>query len=180
MSNIHRIIGFALWACIAMAGAASVQAQEVGRLKGVVTDAETAEPLPFVQVSFYRGDSSVRETYSDFDGVFESGPMHVGEYVMKVSTNGYYGQEKRVTIRPSGKWTEDVRLEADPSKQPDCPVIEMGHKPEIIIVVEKGTPPPPPPSHDMDVNRCGIGSALSPSVPPQQEYEKEGVRVVVE
>lgn len=179
MSNIHRIIGFTLWACFAMAGATSVQAQEVGRLKGVVTDAKTAEPLPFVQVSFYQGDSLVRGSMSDFDGVFESGPMFVGEYVMKVSTFGYYGQEKRVTLRSSGIWTEDVRLEVDPSHQNDCPVTEMGHKPEIIILIEEGNPPPPPPIHDMDVNRCGFGQDPYPDGPLQQEYEKEGVRVIV-
>ena len=168
-------------AAVALAGfaPAQVRAQEAGRLVGAVVDAKTLEPMPFVQVSLYQGDSLVRRTMSDFDGVFKSGPMPVGEYVMKVSTVGYHDVEKTVILRPSGFWMEDVHLEADPSKQVGCPVIEMGHKPEVVVAVEEETPPPPPPSHDMDVVRCGIASPLSSSVPPQQEYEKEGVRVVV-
>jgi hypothetical protein len=60
-----------------------------GTLKGVVTDAETGEPIPFAAVVAKIGDRQVAGTATDFDGNYTIKPLAPDNYDVYVSVVGY-------------------------------------------------------------------------------------------
>lgn len=83
-----------------------LSAQEKTRVKGTVTDAETGEPLPFVNISFV--DKNVGTT-SDFNGKY-SIETNWGSDRLQASFLGYEVQEKRV--EQGRNQTIDFKLES--------------------------------------------------------------------
>ncbi len=69
-------------------------AQATGTLKGKVKDAETGEPLPFVNVVAFAGDVQISGTTTDFDGNYTIKPINAGTYDILFSFVGY--NSKRV------------------------------------------------------------------------------------
>ncbi|MFZ6051921.1 carboxypeptidase regulatory-like domain-containing protein [Halocola ammonii] len=66
-----------------------------GSLEGTVTDAETGEPLPFVNVIVLKGGSQYSGGNTDFDGKYNIKPVDPGTYDVQFSYVGY--QSKKVT-----------------------------------------------------------------------------------
>ncbi|MFM1931533.1 MAG: hypothetical protein RL226_836 [Bacteroidota bacterium] len=66
-----------------------------GTLKGKVTDAETGEPLPFVNVVVFLNGNQITGANTDFDGEFTIKPIDPGTYDVMYSFVGY--NTKRVT-----------------------------------------------------------------------------------
>lgn len=64
-------------------------AQATGTLKGKVKDAETGEPLPFVNVVAFAGDVQISGTTTDFDGNYTIKPINAGTYDILFSFVGY-------------------------------------------------------------------------------------------
>ena len=66
-----------------------------GTLKGSVSDGETGEPLPFVNVVVFLNGNQVTGTNTDFDGNYVIKPINPGAYEVMFSFVGY--QQKKVT-----------------------------------------------------------------------------------
>jgi outer membrane receptor protein involved in Fe transport len=66
-----------------------------GTLKGKVTDAETGEPLPFVNVVVYLNGNQVTGANTDFDGEYTIKPINAGVYDILFSFVGY--NSKKIT-----------------------------------------------------------------------------------
>lgn len=60
-----------------------------GEIRGKVTDRETGELLPFVNVVVLRGDAQVSGGTTDFDGKYSIKPLSPGEYDIAVTFVGY-------------------------------------------------------------------------------------------
>ncbi|MCZ4409648.1 DUF4139 domain-containing protein [Cryomorphaceae bacterium 1068] len=60
-----------------------------GTLKGTLTDAETGEPLPFVNIILQQGNKQVTGSATDFDGNYTIKPIPSGVYDVLVSYVGY-------------------------------------------------------------------------------------------
>lgn len=65
-----------------------------GTLKGKVTDAETGEPLPFVNVVVFLNGNQVTGANTDFDGQYTIKPIAPGEYDILYSFVGYQTQRQ--------------------------------------------------------------------------------------
>ena len=66
-----------------------------GTLKGKIKDAESGEPLPFVNVTVYLNGNLVTGTNSDFEGNYVIKPISAGVYDVLFSFVGY--QQKKIT-----------------------------------------------------------------------------------
>ncbi|MCH2197486.1 MAG: carboxypeptidase-like regulatory domain-containing protein [Flavobacteriales bacterium] len=66
-----------------------------GTLKGKVTDAETGEPLPFVNVVVFLNGNQITGTNTDFDGEYTIKPIDAGTYEVLFSYVGY--NTKKIT-----------------------------------------------------------------------------------
>ncbi|MGB1032718.1 MAG: carboxypeptidase regulatory-like domain-containing protein, partial [Flavobacteriales bacterium] len=66
-----------------------------GTLKGSVSDGETGEPLPFVNVVVFLNGNQVTGTNTDFDGNYVIKPINPGTYDVMFSFVGY--QQRKVT-----------------------------------------------------------------------------------
>jgi hypothetical protein len=60
-----------------------------GTLKGTLTDAETGDPLPFVNIVLQQGNKQVTGSATDFDGNYTIKPITTGVYDVLVSYVGY-------------------------------------------------------------------------------------------
>ena len=71
------------------AGAGSLYAQQTGKIIGKITDKETKEPVPFVNVKIFSGGAIKGGGTSDASGFFSSSPLNPGVYNVEVSSVGY-------------------------------------------------------------------------------------------
>lgn len=67
----------------------------VSEIRGTITSSETNEPIPFANVSLFKGDEQIIGTTTDFDGAYTLKPVDAGNYSLQVSYVGY--QTKKVT-----------------------------------------------------------------------------------
>ncbi len=75
---------------IALAIALPIIAQSgSGTLKGVVTDGESGEPIPFAAVVAKIGDRQIAGTATDFDGKYTIKPLAPDKYDIYISVVGY-------------------------------------------------------------------------------------------
>ena len=71
-------------------GASALMAQVgSGSMKGKLTDAQTGEPLPFVNIVLEKEGVQVNGAATDFDGNYNIKPLEPGRYTVKVSYVGY-------------------------------------------------------------------------------------------
>jgi len=63
--------------------------EQPGSIKGKVTDAETAEPVPFANVILELEGSQVAATTTDFDGNYSLKSVETGNYDLIISSIGY-------------------------------------------------------------------------------------------
>ena len=108
--------------------------QEVakGCLKGVVTDAKTKEPLPFVNVVLMKDEKVVKGATTDFDGMFTVKPVPAGEYTFVVSFVGYKRFVREgICIKPTGFTVCDISLPRDTAA-----VLEGGIRERTATTIE--------------------------------------------
>lgn len=80
-----------------------------GIIKGKITDKETGEPLPFVNIMI---DGTTRGTTSDFDGNFKIVDLEKGQYTLKFSFVGYSPERVQNVSVKNGQFSFlDVQLE---------------------------------------------------------------------
>ena len=76
-----------------------------GELRGKLTDAETGEPLPFVNIVLQSGDQQVAGGSTDFDGKYIIKPIPPGSYNVLVSFVGYNAKQVQGVRINNGKIT---------------------------------------------------------------------------
>lgn len=82
-----------------------------GTLRGKISDKNTGEPLPFVNVVLERGGSQVTGGASDFDGQYDIKPIEPGTYDLVVTYVGYQPFRMQGVVINSNKITfQDVPL----------------------------------------------------------------------
>ena len=74
--------------CIVLTSWSLALAQQ-GRLKGVIKDKDTGEPIPFANVVLENGGTQVGGASSDFDGNYDINPIPPGTYDLKATFVGY-------------------------------------------------------------------------------------------
>lgn len=82
-------------------------------IKGKLTDSETGEPLPFVNIVLLKAGSSYSATQSDFDGNYSLVVPQLGAYDILISTIGYQSElHSAVQFDKPGLY-QSVRLNFD-------------------------------------------------------------------
>lgn len=99
-----------------------------GTLKGKLTDAESGEPLPFVNIVLQNGDQQIAGGATDFDGEYTIKPIPPGSYNVLVSYVGY-----------NAKRIEGVKINNSKITFLNIP-LESGIKLEEFEVVEYEVP----------------------------------------
>jgi len=74
--------------CIVLTSWSLALAQQ-GRLKGVITDKDSGEPIPFANVVLENGGTQVGGASSDFDGNYDINPIPPGTYDLRATFVGY-------------------------------------------------------------------------------------------
>ena len=74
--------------CIVLTSWSLALAQQ-GRLKGVIKDKDTGEPIPFANVVLENGGTQVGGASTDFDGNYDINPIPPGTYDLKATYVGY-------------------------------------------------------------------------------------------
>ena len=116
-------------------------AEATGKLKGIVTDLKTGEPLPFVNVMLWRDGKRVAAGGTDLNGCFLLNPVPIGEYTLTVVAFGYQGFEHKVYVRQGGITRFDLSLTASAAdsagqtKSSGVPVIEIGTSESIAGLI---------------------------------------------
>ena len=87
---------------------------ETGKINGIVSDIETGELLPFVNVVLKTMDNNIIQgTTSNYEGEYKIDNLKIGEYVVEISYVGYFTQNlNEVKIFDNSK----VQLDADLKK----------------------------------------------------------------
>jgi len=84
-----------------------------GALKGSLKDAETGEPLPFVNIVLQQGERQVTGSATDFDGKYTIKPLAPGSYDILVSYVGYNARKiEGVKINNNKISFVDIELES--------------------------------------------------------------------
>lgn len=83
-----------------------------GELRGKVTDEETGEPLPFVNIVLLQNGGQLNGTTTDFDGNYTIKPIKDGSYQLAVSYVGYQSVRIEGLLINTNKITfQDLQLE---------------------------------------------------------------------
>lgn len=77
-------------------------------LEGLVTDAETGESINGASITI---DSLSLTDFTEADGLYKTGTIEEGEYLMTVSRAGYITQERTITLSNGVLTEEDFQLE---------------------------------------------------------------------
>lgn len=96
-----------------------------GSLQGKLTDRETGEPLPFVNIVVQRGEAQIGGGATDMDGRYNIKPLSPGEYDIVVSSMGYQSQRITGVVINVNKITfKDIQLKPSAIDMKEFEVIE--------------------------------------------------------
>ena len=96
--------------CIVLASWSLALAQQ-GRLKGVITDKDTGEPIAFANVVLENGGTQVGGASSDFDGNYDINPIPPGTYDLRATFVGYNTVVMKGVVIPGNKITfQDILM----------------------------------------------------------------------
>lgn len=119
-------------------------AQATGTLKGKVTDADTGEPLPFVNVVAFQGTAQIAGTTTDFDGNYTIKPINAGTYDIVISFVGYNTQRQtgvNVTANKiafaNASLTSGVEIDAVEIVEYEVPLIDRDGGPSGATVTRE-------------------------------------------
>lgn len=110
MSKLMLLVLFILFACCSVS---FPQAEETGILSGIITDAQSGEPIPYVNIVLNRGRFGGA---TDQNGEFRIADLPRGSYLAQIRLIGYTAQEHAVVIE-AGKTTHvQVAMKAEAVK----------------------------------------------------------------
>ena len=96
--------------CIVLTSWSLALAQQ-GRLKGVITDKDTGEPIAFANVVLENGGTQVGGASTDFDGNYDINPIPPGTYDLRATFVGYNTYVVKGVVIPGNKITfKDIEM----------------------------------------------------------------------
>ena len=96
--------------CIVLTSWSLALAQQ-GRLKGVITDKDTGEPIAFANVVLENGGTQVGGASTDFDGNYDINPIPPGTYDLRATFVGYNTFITKGVVIPGNKITfQDIKM----------------------------------------------------------------------
>ena len=96
--------------CIVLTSWSLALAQQ-GRLKGVITDKDTGEPVAFANVVLENGGTQVGGASTDFDGNYDINPIPPGTYDLRATFVGYNTVVMKGVVIPGNKITfQDIQM----------------------------------------------------------------------
>ncbi len=102
-----------LFTLVLLLSSTLVLGQNVGWIKGTITDAQTNEALPFIKVKLMNSDSTFNTgVFSDYDGVYVFKGIQPGTYSLFFEGIEYKTAVFSVTVQPEKITFQDVKLEA--------------------------------------------------------------------
>ena len=147
--------------------------QQVGIIKGVVTDLKTHEPLPLVSVVVFKDSVQYAATVTDFDGKYKIQVPPGRGYDIKLMNYGYYTYVRTgIQVLPTGFTV--VEMELRPSGMPEEEVI-IGMMP----VIQVGGIDPHSSIYGPYDARYYFDRDINPGNPPSQGMLIDGVKVIV-
>jgi hypothetical protein len=102
---------------------------------GTIIDANTQEPIPFVNVVVKYGNRAVKGTTTDWDGNFVMKWLPADEYVIIVSSVGYQKLEQHIYVPSKGARVLNIAMSPTASKLETVQIIESR-----VPVIEIGAP----------------------------------------
>lgn len=106
-----------------------------GSIQGKLTDRESGESLPFVNVVAMRGEAQVGGTATDFDGKYNIKPLSPGEYDIVVSYVGYKKVKVTGVVVNANKITfKDIDLEPSAIQMDEFEVVVY----EVPLITKDG------------------------------------------
>jgi hypothetical protein len=120
---LRRILAVALLMLPVFASAAQAQSRGTATLVGIVTDAETGDPLPGANVIIA---GSTRGAAADENGRYELRNVPIGAQRLYVSVVGYEAGVQNLNLREPGIVVTDFALAPDP--------VEIG---EVVVEAER-------------------------------------------
>ena len=97
--------------CIVLASWSLALAQQQGRLRGVITDKDTGEPIAFANVVLENGGTQVGGASTDFDGNYDINPIPPGTYDLRATFVGYNTVVMKGVVIPGNKITfQDILM----------------------------------------------------------------------
>ncbi len=112
-------------ASILFVGSYALAQTGVGTIRGVISDKETKEPIPFANVVLYRNGAQVGGAKTDFEGKFQINSIEPGSYDVEFRYVGFGTQRKNGVIVNSDKITflNDIQLSSTDKITDDVEVI---------------------------------------------------------
>ena len=98
-------------------------------LSGIITDAETGEPIPFANITISQHAAMIAGTTSDFDGKYTIKPIKPGNYDIKVSYIGYRSTE-----------AQNVAVAANTVVFKDFPLQPSYETLDEVMIIDHSTP----------------------------------------
>ncbi len=122
---------------ILLVSSSSIYAQVgSGTLKGNLTDSETGEPLPFVNIVVQNGGALVTGGSTDINGKYTIKPIQPGTYDVLVSNVGYNGKKIEGVV-VTGNRIEFLDIQLDPGiKLDEFEVIDY----TVPLIIKDGGP----------------------------------------
>ena len=77
-----------------------------GTIKGIITDAQSNDPIPFASITAIQDGISILGTTSDFDGKYTLKPLKAGKYDLEFSYVGYQTKRIEGVVVSSNKITQ--------------------------------------------------------------------------
>jgi len=132
MTRINRI-SVRVWLVIALSLVAPRMAfavgQEVGRITGRVTEAQTNAPVPGASIVVTGAPliGPPRQTTTDEDGVYEVPNLDPGDYDLEVTFSGVKPIHRRVRVEPSVATPLDIPWSVELAETPTTAVVVERH-----------------------------------------------------
>jgi len=141
---------------IAFIGTSTYFAQSAGgSIKGVISDeANNSEPIPFANVTLFRGSDQIMGTTTDFDGKYTLKPIPPGTYDLQISYVGF--QTKRIA---------GVTVSSDKITRQNIP-LSQGINIDVVEIIEFKKP------------LIELDKTTSETTVSREEIEKMAVRSV--
>ncbi|RLD90154.1 MAG: hypothetical protein DRJ09_05095 [Bacteroidetes bacterium] len=94
-------------------------------LKGIITDQETGEPIPFVNIIVYKEGKMIAGSTSDFDGRYTIKPIKSGSYDIRATFIGYNDLEMKGVVLNANKITfQDFKMKESNELLEEVQIVE--------------------------------------------------------
>jgi hypothetical protein len=143
----------------------------VGTIRGVVTDKDTKEPIPFANVVLYRNGAQVGGAKTDFDGKFQINSIEPGSYDVEFRYVGYGTIKKTGVVVNSDRITflNDIVLQSTDKITDDVEVIYY-----VVPLIDKDGGASGQTITREDIARMAVRSATEVAATVGGVYSQEG------